>query len=354
MTLPAQMHAVLTLGPGGYDQLSYRPVPTPEPGPGEVVLQVLAAGMNNTDINTRLGWYAREVRQSTDTATPPSGPGGWNGATPWPMIQGTDCCGRIAALGAGVTMELGARVLVAACQRARDDASAYNRWLGVDYDGCFAQYVRVPASAVYPVQSDWSDAELASMPCAGGTAENMLIRADLRPAERVLVTGASGGVGSSLVQLARARGAEVIALTSPAKSEALRALGATQILARGANILAELGENSVDLVADVVGGPQVPDLLKLLRPGGRLVTAGAIAGPIVPLDLRDLYLKDLRLIGATSWEAATFPNLIRAIEAGHIRPQVAATYPLDQIASAQAAFQDKSHVGNFVLIPPEG
>lgn len=200
------------------------------------------------------------------------------------------------------------------------------------------------------MRCDWSDAELASIPCAYSTAENMLHRAGVG-AERVLVTGASGGVGSAAVQLARRRGATVIAIAAPAKADEVRALGADQVIDRGADLVAELGPDSVDVVIDIVGGDAWPQLLDILRRGGRYAVAGAIGGPIAEIDLRTLYLKDLTLFGCTFQEDEVFENLVSYIEDGSIRPVVAATYPLKDIARAQEDFLAKKHTGKLVLIP---
>ncbi len=354
------MKAIVTTGQGGYDQLELREVPMPQPAPGEVLLQVLAAGVNNNEINTRLGWYSSEVTTGTADAAravnataPGRRDGGWNSGTPFPLIQGTDCCGRVVGLGAGGDQRsLGLRVLVRPCMRPLGFQSMHCIWLGSDMDGAFAQYVKVPATEIFPVQCTWSDAELATIPCAYGTAENMLRRAELARGEHVLIDGASGGVGSAAVQLAKRRGATVTAIAAQAKLEQVRAIGADRVIDRAADILATLGEQSVDLVVDVVAGPTFPAMLRTLRRGGRFVTSGAIAGPLVTLDMRTLYLRDLRLIGATAWEEPVFPDLVSCIERGEIRPLLARTFPLERIADAQREFLEKRYVGNFVLIPP--
>jgi NADPH:quinone reductase-like Zn-dependent oxidoreductase len=179
----------------------------------------------------------------------------------------------------------------------------------------------------------------------------MLHRANLMAGERVLVTGASGGVGSAAIQLARRRGARVFAITSREKLDAVRALGCETVLAREEDAVRLLGENSIDLVVDNVAGPQFSDMPRLLRRGGRYVSSGAIGGPIVSLDLRDVYLKDLTLFGCTAWDEPVFPNLVSYIERGEIRPLLAGVFPLEKIAEAQRAFLRKQHVGNFVLLP---
>ena len=360
-SIPSTMMAVVTTGNGGYDKLVYREEPTPQPDAGEVLLRVLAAGVNNTEINTRLGWYSSTVTGDTESTAEvqaekgeQKADGGWNKATPFPFIQGTDCCGEVVALGVGASSSLfGKRVIVRACMRPNGYDTMDNIWMASDFDGAFAQYVKVPASEVFAVDCTWSDAELATIPCAYGTSENMLHRARVSSGETVLVAGASGGVGSATVQLAKRRGAKVIAITSPSKVDDLKALGADQVLSRGADLVDVLGDESVDVVVDNVAGDQFPQMLKILKRGGRLVSSGAIAGPIVALDMRDMYLKDITLIGSTAWDEPVFPNLVGYIERGEIRPLLAKTFPLKDIAQAQAEFLEKKHLGNFVLIPPQ-
>lgn len=357
--LPDTMMAVVTTGNGGYDKLEYKSVPVPDLAPGEVLLKVLAAGINNTEINTRLGWYSATVTgdtastaESQETEAQHKADGGWNAATPFPLIQGTDCCGQVVRISDPSHQHLmGKRALIRACMRPNGYDVPDNIWMASDFDGAFAEYVKVPASEVFPVSCDWSDAELATLPCAYGTSENMLHRAGVKEGDVVLVTGASGGVGSATIQLAKRRGAKVAGITSPSKADQLRALGADMILDRGADLVATLGEKSVDVVVDNVAGDGFPQMLKLLKPGGRFVSSGAIAGPIVALDMRDMYLKDITLIGTTGWDEPVFPNLVTYVERGEIRPLLAKTFPLKDIALAQEEFLQKKHFGNFVLLP---
>ena len=344
------MWAVVTTGTGGYEKLDYRQVPIPTPEAGEVLLRVLAAGVNNTEINTRLGWYSDSVTDGTgETEEGARDDGGWNAATPFPFIQGTDCCGEVVSGDEGL---LGKRVLVRSCQRVRGFDSMDNVWMGSDFDGAFAQFVKVRASEVFPVQCGWSDAELATIPCAYGTAENMIHRAGVRGGMRVLITGASGGVGSAALQLAKRRGAEVIGVASASKHEALRALGVNRLLDRSEDPVDPLGAESVDVVVDNVAGAGFGAMQEVLKRGGRYVSSGAIAGPMVEMDMRKMYLKDVSLMGCTAWDEPVFPNLIGYIERGEIRPLLHKTYPLDEIATAQRDFGEKTHVGNLVLMPP--
>ncbi len=351
------MTAVVTTGNGGFDKLEIQRVPVPVPQTGEVRLRVLAAGVNNTEINTRLGWYSASVAGSTDAtseaAQVDSGDqhlddGGWNATTPFPLIQGTDCCGVVDACGDGVSDELlGSRVIVRCCIRSKGYDDLDHIWMASDFDGAFAEYVVVPATEAFPVDCEWTDVELGSIPCAYGTSENMLHHAGVGPDDHVLVTGASGGVGSAAVQLAKRRGANVTAVASAAKADAVAALGADTVIARDA----PLPSDQFDVAVDNVAGAAFADVLGALKRGGRYVSSGAIAGPLVDLDMRTMYLRDLRLIGTTAWDEPVFPNLVGYIERNEIRPVVAKTFRLTEIVAAQREFLEKRHVGKFVLVP---
>jgi len=352
------MQAVVTSGNGSYDMLDYREVPRPRAGPGELLLKVLAAGVNNTEINTRLGWYSSAVSDGTEQTAIAAGQntavadGGWNDTTPFPFIQGTDCCGEVVDQAADVGETwIGRRVLVRACMRLQGFDSLETIWMASDFDGAFAQYVKVPASEVFAVDCDWSDAELATIPCAYGTAENMLHRAAVGADDHVLVTGASGGVGSATVQLARRRGARVTAVVGRSKFDSVKTIGVERMIERGTDLVGELGAGGVDVIIDNVAGPGFGAMMQLLRRGGRYASSGAIAGPLVSLDMREFYLKDLNLIGCTAWDEPVFPNLIGYIERGEIVPLLAKTFALEEIAAAQQEFLKKEHFGNFVLLP---
>ena len=345
--IPPKMKAVWLNGFGDFDQLEYREdVATPTPGAGEVLISVGAAGVNNTDINTRAGWYAKQVTSETKAtgfAQAEVDNGGWNGETPrFPRIQGADACGRIVAVGAGVdSARFGERVLVEPVFRLPEGVA----YFGSERDGAFAQFCVAPSAYAHRVESALGDVELASFPCAYSAAENMVARASIGVGETVLVTGASGGVGAAAVQLCRRRGAEVIGVCSPGKVDYVVSLGASRAIAD----TGDLARDSLDAVIDVVGGPSFPSLLDALKPGGRLAIAGAIAGPLVEIDLRTLYLKDISLFGCTALGADVFKNLVGYIERGEIRPLVGATFPLRDIVEAQKAFASKRVMGKIVL-----
>ena len=355
------MKAVLLKGHGGFDRLEYRDdVAVPVPGDGEVLIRVLAAAVNNTDVNTRTAWYSPAVTDGTTAeggaagfAAAKSEDSGWTGAAPrFPRIQGADACGRIVAVGRGVdAARVGERVLIEPVFVSHEAGSPRITYFGSECDGAFAEYACAPAVHAHAIDSTLSDVELASFPCAYSAAENMLARLNLRADETVLVTGASGGVGSAAVQLARRRGAKVLALADPSKAEAVRALGASRVYPRDVDLVAELGRESVDAVVDVVGGERFASLLEVLRRKGRYAVAGAIAGPTVRLDLRTLYLKDLSFFGCTVLEPGVFAGLVGYIQRGEIRPVIAAIHPLSAMVEAQRAFLEKRHTGKIVLIP---
>lgn len=350
------MRAVLLTGHGGFECLEVRDdVAVPQPSTGEVLVRVAAAGVNNTDINTRIGWYAPDmvttVQLGGDTAVPTARSDvGWAGDVPtFPRIQGADACGRIVAVGPGVdAARIGERIVVEPVFR-NADTEGPSVYFGSEVDGAFAEFTVVPSKHAQRVDCTWTDVELASIPCAYSAAENMLSRTRVGASETVVVTGASGGVGSAAIQLAKRRGARVIAVAAPAKHDEVKAFGADVVLPRDTDLAAALGRRTVDVVIDVVGGSSWSQLLTVLRPRGRYAVSGAIGGPWVEFDLRTLYLNDLTLFGCTVLDPDVFTNLVRYVERGEIRPAVAATFPLGDIVAAQRLFLTKQHVGKIVL-----
>lgn len=360
MTQPKTMKAMVTMGHGDLDQMVlHSDWPCPEPAADEVLIRVGACGLNNTDVNTRSGWYSKTVTDATtggafeevgkDDPT-------WGGAPiTFPRIQGADVCGQIVAVGTDVDpARIGERVITDGWLRDAGDLDDINKtgYFGSERDGGFAEYTTTPARNALAVLSDLSDAELATFSCSYSTAEGMLTRANVTEADTVLVPGASGGVGGALVQLAKRRGARVIALASEAKHKEVASLGPDMVLPRApADLRSALGDEKITVVADIVGGPYWPTLIDVLERGGRYTCSGAIAGPMVALDLRTFYLRDLTFTGSTVITPEVMPNLIRYIEQGEIKPALAATYPLDQLREAQAAFIAKKHTGNIVVCP---
>ena len=351
-------------GHGGLEALEYHEDwPTPVPAEHEVLIKVGACGLNNTDVNTRTGWYSKTVSEATtggaydkvgeDDPT-------WGGAPiTFPRIQGADTVGQVVACGSeGDQSLVGKRVLVDCWLRDWNDPLNKNNtgYFGSECDGGFAQYTTAHYKNIGVIESNLTDAELATFSCSYTTAEGMLDRAGVNTDDTVLVTGASGGVGSAVVQLARRRGARVVALASEAKHERLQSLGIDAILPRNPENLAHalkesIGSETVSVVADIVGGDYFPSVIDVLERGGRYTCSGAIAGPIVELDLRTFYLRDLTFTGSTVIPPHIFTNLIEYIERNEIKPLLAVSYPLAQLRDAQQAFIDKNHTGNIVVIP---
>ena len=454
MGVQDKMRAVVTVGHGGLEQLVVRDDwACPIAGAGEVLVRVGACGLNNTDINTRLGWYSKSITSATNeiaeadspmtatasqsktasqsttatssqsktssqstTATadqdttasvvgegqgdhPPHTGGrdvraiekasgrdvraiekaggrdvraiekaggrdvraiekdqSWGGkAVRFPRIQGADPCGEIVAVGAGVSAtRIGERVITD--NWLRDPSDPLNKdktgYFGSERDGGFAEYTTIPAQNALAINSPLSDAELATFSCSYSTAEGMLSRAEVQESDTVLIAGASGGVGSALVQLAKCRGAKVIALASEAKHAQVAELGADKMLPRSLpDLRSVLAGEKITVVADVVGGDNWHKHIDLLERGGRYVCAGAIAGPMVQFDLRTFYLRDLSFFGSTVQAPDIMARVVALIEAGRIRPVLGATYPLAELRSAQEAFIAKQHVGNIVVCP---
>ncbi|MGD9742213.1 MAG: alcohol dehydrogenase family protein [Dongiaceae bacterium] len=368
MPIPTKMRAMLLTGHGGLDKLVYRedvPVPVPAPKPGEVLIEIAACGVNNTDLNTRTAWYAPQVRSGLTPEvgikgidSNDGGQAAWNrNPLKFPRIQGADGVGRIVAVGESVpTSRIGERVITDPCMRDpnRPPRARGTFYIGSEVDGGYAEYAAIVTDNAVKVECGLSDTELATFACSYSTAEEMLARTRLERGETVLVTGASGGVGTATLQLAKRRGARVIAVAGREKERRLRELGADLFVPReradlAAAVTELVGEQKVDVVIDVVGGPTFTDMLRVLRRAGRYASAGAIAGPYGEIDLRDLVYKDLEMHGVANPEAETIRRLVGYIERGEVKPLVDRTYPLSQLREAHAEFVQKRHIGKIVI-----
>jgi len=351
--LPEKMKAIVLTGHGGMDKLRHMDYPVPRPTADQVLIEVHACGMNNTDVWVREGAYG--------TDDDPDAIASWRRGKPtleFPRIQGTDTVGRIVALGDNVDHgRIGERVMVDfSIYNTEGDSLADIDYIGHGADGGYAEYCAVPAANAHRVETGMSDAELATFCCAYLTGEHMLDRARVTAGERVLISGAAGGVGGGLIQLCRARGAIPYAITSSAKAARVEALGAEGVALRDqgdwvAQVHDMLRGKEIDVVADVVAGPLFNDLINILRPEGRYTTAGAFAGPMVQLDLRTVYLKHLQLHGSSQGTRAAFKRLVQYIEAGKLVPNLYATYPLSEFHRAQTDFIAKDYVGKLVVMP---
>jgi len=350
MQVPRTMRAVLLTGHGGTDRLQLDTAwPVPDIAPDEVLVRVGACGINNTDIWVREGAYG-----SVDDPDEVASFG--DSSLQFPLIQGADIAGVIIATGTSVeATRNGERVMVDfGIYAGPGDEVPSHDYIGSGRPGGFAEYVAVPAENAHAVETNLTDEELATFCCAYVTGEHMLRRARVSAGERVLVTGASGGVGSGVIQLCRARGAIPYAVVGAGKEEAVKDIGAESTVTRGNDNFSEavatmMGGMSVDVIVDTVSGPMLPGLLEILRPQGRYATCGAMGGAMVEIDMRRIYLKNLEIHGATQGTRRDFATVRDYALSGAIKPLLARTYPLADIRQAQEDFKKKNFVGKLAV-----
>lgn len=349
MTIAKMMRAVRMMQHGGPDVLEVTQVQTPSPLPGQVLVRVSSTALNNTDLWTREGAYG--------LPGDPRALAGWRGPIDFPRIQGADVAGHVVDVGSPEDEELiGRRVVIDPASYDSDSPEANPVGLmGSERDGGYAQYVTAPRKRVHDMSdSPLTDDQLATLPTAYGTALGMLERGRVHTGETVLVSGASGGVGLALVQLARARGAHVLAISSGSKLDAVRQAGAHDVIDRHHNIVEQIqtvAPKGINVALDVVAGHLVHAGVPLLREGGRWVIAGALAGYEVHLDVRRLYLHNAQLIGSSMHTPAHFEQLMNLARTAEIDPVIATVFPLDQVREAQQLLQRREHVGKIILHP---
>lgn len=349
MNVPRTMTAVQITSHGGLEALQVVEVTVPEPAPGEVLVGVSAVAVNNTDLWTREGAYG--------LPGDPDALAGWRGAMEFPRIQGADVAGTVVTLGAGCPSHLlGTRVVVDPATYDGDGTDANPVGLmGSERDGGYAQYVIAPAARVHDVtDSPLDDDQLAALPTSYGTALGMIERGGVHAGDTVLVTGASGGVGLALVQLSRARGATVLAVSSAGKLDQVRQAGAHHVIDRAEPVpqqIDELSPRGVDVVLDVVAGDLLEEGVARLVEGGRWVVAGALGGHRITVDIRRLYLHNAQLLGSSMHTPRHFELLMEIARRGDVRPVIAEAHPLVDASVAQEHLGRRSHVGKIVLHP---
>ena len=350
MAVPKTMKAMLLTGHGGPEKLVFENNwPTPDISPDEVLVRVGACGINNTDIWVREGAYG--VSDDPDAVAS-------FGDSPlqFPIIQGADIVGVIVSCGTNIDpSRIGQHVMVdfGIYAGPGDDIPSHD-YIGSGRPGGFAEYVAVPEGNAHRVETELSDVELATFCCAYITGEHMLRKARVAEGDRVLVTGASGGVGSGVIQLCRARGAIPYAVVGAGKEEAVMAIGAEGTITRGQGNLIEAARKvtrneSIDVVVDTVSGPMLPDLIEILSTQGRYATCGAMGGPMVEIDTRRIYLKNLELHGASQGTRRDFKAVRDYALSGKIKPLVAGTFALEDLGRAQEKFKKKEFVGKLVV-----
>jgi NADPH:quinone reductase-like Zn-dependent oxidoreductase len=332
---------------GGPEVVRIEEVPTPEPGPGEVLVRVRAAAMNHLDL-----WVRRGIGIETTM----------------PHIGGTDIAGTIEALGPGVEgRAVGERVVVNPslycgrcefCIRGEHSLCVEYRILGEHTNGGFAEFVAVPATGAYPIPDSMPFEEAAALPISYQTAWRALVtRAALKPGEDVLVIGASGGTAVASIQVAKLMGARVFAVTRGAQSVSrVRDVGADVVYDRdkvdfSREVYRDTGKRGVDVVVENVGEATWQGSVRALARNGRLVTYGATAGPKATTDLRLVFWKQLQIIGTTMASRAEFEAMLRVAVQGGFKPVIDTVMPLTEAAAAHERLEAGEQFGKIVLVP---
>lgn len=340
------MKAVFLTEHGDNSVLQYGERPAPEPGPGEVRIEVRAAALNRLDIFVRNGIPGVRL----------------------PMIAGGDGAGVVDRIGPGVSgLTPGDRVLIQPglfcgvcefCRAGEQSLCVTYRILGEHADGTFAEQVVIPAVNAFPIPQGLSFARAAAFPLAYQTAWRMIVgRAAVRPGETVLIHGAGGGVAGAALEVARMAGARVIATTSgEEKMRHLREAGAELVVDyRTEDVLAAVrqhtGKRGVDVVVDTVGEATWMSSLEAAARGGRIVTCGATSGPNPKEEIRLIFWKQISILGSTMANDREFRTLLAAVAAGKLKPRIDRVFPLSQARAAYAYMEEGRQHGKIVLVP---
>ncbi|MGH8764385.1 MAG: zinc-binding dehydrogenase [Burkholderiales bacterium] len=334
---------------GGPEVLVCEETRMPAPGPGEAVVRVRATGVNHVDLDVRAG-----------TARIPLS---------FPHLLGREFAGEVAALGApaGALKEgdrawVACRVPCAACEfclSGRDNLCERGGYFGMDLPGGYAEYVKVPVSTLHRLPPQVSFEDAAASQIAFGTAWHVLInRGGLRAGHSVLIQAAGSGIGSAAIQVARLAGATILATaSSDLKLQRAGALGAHHLINYRAEanfvprVLELTGGKGVDVVMEHVGGEVFTRSLECLRTDGTMVTVGAHAGEVVPLDIIPFFRRQLRLVGSKN---ATLPELrtvMDLVAEGKLKPVIHAALPLAEAAEAHRLVGSREIFGKVLLLP---
>jgi NADPH:quinone reductase-like Zn-dependent oxidoreductase len=341
------MRAAIFYENGGPEVVRIEEVARPTAGAGEVLVEMRAAALNHLDL-----WVRRGIPIETTM----------------PHVGGSDIAGVIAEVGEGVdAARVGERVVVnpslwcgrcRECARGEESMCATYRILGEHTDGGFTEYVAIAADRAYVIPEGLSFEEAAALPISYQTAwRALLTRARLRPGDDVLVIGASGGTAIAAVQIARLAGARVFAVTSGDENvRRVRELGAAFVYDRdredwSKGVFRDTARRGVEVVVENVGAATWTGSVRALARGGRLVTYGATAGPVVEIDVRVLFWKHLEIIGTTMASRSEFEAMLRAVATGNLRPIIDTVMPLDQAREAHERLEAGGQFGKIVLIP---
>jgi NADPH:quinone reductase-like Zn-dependent oxidoreductase len=335
---------------GGPEVLSWRELPSPVPGPGEVLVRVAAVGVNHLDL-----WVRRGV------------PGH---RFPLPLVPGSDIVGTIEeAVPQYPELMPGTRYFVSpgySCNRCLQCLTGQQQLcrsygiFGESCNGGYARYVAVPAVNLVPIPEHLTFVEAASMPLTFLTAWHMLVsRAHVRPGQWVLVQAASSGVSSAAIQVARLWGANVIATGStPEKLEYALKLGAGHALESSREDFVKevrriTGGAGIDIVVDHVGAPTFKAGLAVLAKGGSLVLCGATAGHLVETDLRMVFFKGISILGSTMGSPGEMLEIARHIAGRRLTPNLQRVLPISEAAEAHRLVEGRMVLGKVVLAFPE-
>ncbi|MCK2043656.1 zinc-binding dehydrogenase [Chromohalobacter sp. TMW 2.2308] len=365
--LPDTMAAMLLTGHGDIDKLAYRQdVSVPRPARGEVLVQVTATAKNNTDRKAREGLYPTKDKGDTTSFQIGGSP-----TLTFPRIQGADVAGHVVAVGEDVSAErIGQRGLLDfnIYADARPDINLTPDYYGHGADGGFAEYIAVPSAQFHTVDNpELADAELAAMGmCSYQTALHMLNAANVKAGENVLVTGASGGVGTALIRLCRIMGATPYALSQPDKAEALLALGAEAVLDRSdmqdftekVRVLTQ--DRPIDAVMDLVGGEMTDRFIdtmifdmKRRSTYPRLSIAGASGGNLSEIMWTRIYLYQVQIFGVSHGTRDEAEQLVAWIRSGQLKPVLHAAFKLSELHDAERYFvnRNSNYLGKIVIVP---
>jgi len=339
--------AVLFHTHGGPEVLKYADFPTPEPGPGQVLVRLKAAALNHLDIWVRQGWPGIRLE--------------------YPHIPGADGAGQVAALGEGVARwAVGDRVVINPslfcgqcefCQAGLDNRCLSWQLLGETVRGTYAEYVLVPEGNLYPLPPGFDEKGAAAAALVYQTAWHSLItRADLRPGESVLVVGASGGVNTASIQIARLAGAIVYVVGSgKEKLELAESLGANFLIDRSKDenwaktIYTLTGKRGVDVVVDNVG-TTFPSSFRAAAKGGRILTVGNTGGARIEIDNRFIFGKHLTILGSSMSTRQDFSSVMDLIFSGKLKPILDQPYPLHEARYAQERLEQGRQMGKITLL----
>jgi alcohol dehydrogenase len=336
------MKAVLTTAHGGFETLQFRADhPTPAAAAGEVLVRVAATAVNYHDLFTRRGMPGVRIHL--------------------PVIVGSDVAGTVESVGPDVPSRwLGKRVLIDPVMR---DGERFGM-IGETVDGGRAEFIAVPHSMLIEIPDAVSLDQAATLPLAYGTAHRMLTtRGGLKAGERVMILGASGGVGVASLQLALLLGAEVLAFAgSDAKLRRLKELGATHV----ANYTDKpffdtvreiygkpriTGSGGVDVAVNFTGGDTLPATQRCVAKRGRILTCGATAGFNLTLDARYWWTYEHSMIGSNGWEKSDLDTLLGWVAAGRLAPVIDRVLPLEQAAEGERLLEDRQVIGKVLLKP---